>query len=65
VCDEVDGGIDAGVGKVSIRSPPERMMGFGEVGRDLARLEAKDEDLADIIEGDSAGELTIRSLPGE
>lgn len=40
-------------------------MGFGEVGRDLARLEVKDEDLADMIEGDSAGELTMRSLAGE
>lgn len=44
---------------------PDSKIGLGEVGRDLARLEAKNDVLAEAAEGDSAGELTIRSLAGD
>lgn len=46
-------------------NPSDRMIGLGEVGRDLARFEEKKEFFADMTEGDSTGELSMRSLAGE
>lgn len=41
------------------------MIDLGEVGRDLAKFEEKNEVFAEMTEGDSPGELTMRSLAGE
>lgn len=63
VCAEVDGAFD--VELVPFGAAEDRMMGLGDVGRDLAKLEEKIEDRAELAEGDSTGDDAMRSLAGE